>query len=193
MSTNARTTGSSSAILAMQLSVTSRAEHSFVRKSAINSIAVSLYSAFDVFFEVIGIRRVVTFCTPTNGRGDDQAHWPRVVFRNPERSKHNASYPQAASCGDHLIERNIHLLICTIASRDLIVSLQGRGPHIFFDPATTSFGSRERALKVDGERSEKLFQETSQRQRATERIHPINGEQTTGTFVVRQITLSATA
>ena len=45
----------------MQLSVTSRAEHSFVRSSAINSIAVSLCSAFDVFCAAMGIRVVVTF------------------------------------------------------------------------------------------------------------------------------------
>src|ERR1700738_5256852 len=55
MSTNARTTGSSAAILARQLSVTSRAEHSFVRRSAINSIAVNLCSAFDVFCVFMGI------------------------------------------------------------------------------------------------------------------------------------------
>src|ERR1700720_4462634 len=60
MSTNARTTGSSSAILARQLSVTSRAVHWRVRRSAINSIAVNLCSAFDVFWVVMGISRRCT-------------------------------------------------------------------------------------------------------------------------------------
>jgi hypothetical protein len=45
-------------------------------------------------------------------------------------------------------------------------------PQVFSHSATTSFGSRERAAGGDGNSREKLFQETPQRQRATDRNRP---------------------
>jgi hypothetical protein len=118
--------------------------------------------------------------------------WPAIMWQCPSSSSAHAADDLIELCDDTADDNvapadafiadayaKVHILIGTIASRDLIVSFQSLAR------CSSSARRRPRSAAVSMPRNwmgnfrEKLFQETSQRQRATDRIDPINSAQTT--------------